>query len=103
MFTLLSLVLPKEPLQIALRSLQTDDEQLQGTALEYLESVLPPQIRFRLWPFLERKPLTSQTRPRNEIIADLLRSHVSIMLNLDELRRSSDVGRVLSDPAQRRV
>jgi ATP:ADP antiporter, AAA family len=91
-FTLLSLVLPKEPLQIALRSLQTDDEQLQGTALEYLESVLPVQIRFRLWPFLERKPVTSSTRPRSEIIADLLRSHVSIMLNLDELRRAQ-VGR----------
>ena len=103
-FTLLSLVLLKEPLQIALRSLQTDDQLLQGTALEYLESVLPPQIRFRLWPFLERKPVTRSTRPRSEIIADLLRSHVSIMLNLDELRRgSADVGRVLSDPAPRRV
>ena len=56
-FTLLSLVLPQEPLQIAFRSLQTDDEQLQGTALEYLESVLPAQIRFRLWPFLERRPV----------------------------------------------
>jgi hypothetical protein len=87
-FTLLSLVLQKEPVQIALRSLQTDDDQLQGTALEYLESVLPPQIRFRLWPFLERKPVTSSTRPRSEIIQELLRSHVSIMLSLDELRRA---------------
>ena len=54
-FTLLSLVLPREPLQIAFRSLHTDDEQLQGTALEYLESVLPPAIRQRLWPFIERR------------------------------------------------
>ena len=46
-FTLLSLVLQREPLQIAFRSLQTDDEQLQGTALEYLEGVLPPPIRQR--------------------------------------------------------
>lgn len=89
-FTLLSLVLPKEPLQIALRSLQTDDEQLEGTALEYLESVLPAPIRLRLWPFLERRPASSSTRPRREIIAELLRSHVSIKLNLDELRRSSE-------------
>ena len=57
-FTLLSLVLPREPLQIAFRSLHTDDEQLQGTALEYLEGVLPPPIRQRLWPFLERRPVT---------------------------------------------
>jgi ATP:ADP antiporter, AAA family len=88
-FTVLSLVLQKEPLQIALRSLQTDDEQLQGTALEYLESVLPAPIRLRLWPFLEYKPIIESTRPRNEIIAELLRSNLSILLNLDELRRSS--------------
>ena len=52
-FTLLALVLPREPLQIAFRSLQTDDQQLQGTALEYLDGMLPPRIRERLWPFLE--------------------------------------------------
>ena len=55
-FTLLSLVLPREPLQIAFRSLQTDDEHLRGTALEYLEGVLPAPIRQRLWPFLEQRP-----------------------------------------------
>ena len=52
-FTLLSLVLPAEPLQIAFRGLHTDDQNLRGTALEYLEGVLPPAIRDRLWPFLE--------------------------------------------------
>ena len=44
-FTLLSLVLPAEPLQIAFRGLHTDDPNLRGTALEYLEGVLPPAIR----------------------------------------------------------
>ena len=39
-FTLLSLVLPTEPLQIAFRGLHTDDQNLQGTALEYLEGML---------------------------------------------------------------
>ena len=34
-FTLLSLVLPREPLQIAFRGLHTDDEKLRGTVLEY--------------------------------------------------------------------
>ena len=40
-FTLLSLVLPKEPLQIAFRGLYIEDRNLQGTALEYLEGILP--------------------------------------------------------------
>lgn len=90
-FTLLSLALPREPLQIAFRSLHTDDEYLQGTALEYLESVLPPRIRQRLWPFLELRSVgpNRPARPREEVIAELLQSHHSIMLNLEELRLRS--------------
>jgi hypothetical protein len=86
-FTLLSLVLPREPLQIAFRSLQTEDAHLQGTALEYLEGVLPAPIRQGLWPFLEGRPARRPARSRDEIISDLLRSHHSIMLNLQELRQ----------------
>jgi hypothetical protein len=51
-FTLLSLVLPAEPLRVAFRGLHADDARLRGTALEYLEAVLPWSIRDRLWPFL---------------------------------------------------
>lgn len=88
-FTLLSLVLPREPLQLAFRGLQTDDAHLRGTALEYLDSVLPPQIRQRLWPFLEYRPTRRDSRPPEEAIAALLRSNKSIMLNLEELRKRS--------------
>ena len=86
-FTLLSLVLEREPLQIAFRSLQSDDEYLRGTALEYLESVLPSPIRVRLWPFLEQQPTARGARPRDEVMAELLRSNHSAVLNLEELRR----------------
>jgi hypothetical protein len=55
-FTLLSLILPREPLKIAFRGLQTDNQQLRGTSLEYLEGILPPAIRTALWPFLEAPP-----------------------------------------------
>jgi AAA family ATP:ADP antiporter len=87
-FTLLSLVLPTTPLQIAYRGLHTDDSTLRGTALEYLEGVLPPDIRERLWPFLGDGPdRLRQARSRDEILADLLRSNESIVMNLEELRR----------------
>ena len=87
-FTMLSLVLPPEPLQIALRGLHAGDENLRGTALEYLESVLPPTIREPLWPFLEdHRPAGRTVRPREEILADLVRSNHSIMLNLEEIKR----------------
>jgi hypothetical protein len=87
-FTLLSLVLPSTPLQIAYRGLHTNDPELRGTALEYLEGVLPADIRERLWPFLGDGPaVRPQSRSRDEILADLLRSNESIVMNLEELRR----------------
>ena len=87
-FTLLSLVLHREPLQIAFRGLHVEDRVLRGTALEYLESVLPQGIRSRLWPFLEdSRPSGRPRRTRDQIVADLVRSNDSIMLNLAELER----------------
>lgn len=88
-FRLLSFILPKEPLRVAYRGLHTDDAHLRGTALEYLETVLPVEIRDRLWPFLEdrrRKPRPEE-RSIEEVVATLLRSHESIELNLADLRK----------------
>ena len=92
-FVLLSLVLPATPLQIAYRGLHTSDPALRGTALEYLEGVLPPDIRNRLWPFLGTSaPVKVGARGRDEILADLLRSNDSIVMNLQELRRRRGAG-----------
>src|SRR4029450_10740004 len=52
-FRLLSLSLPREPLHIAFQALHTEDTYLRGTALEYLESILPTGIREELLHFLE--------------------------------------------------
>jgi ATP:ADP antiporter, AAA family len=90
-FTVLSLVLPSEPLKIAFRGLHADDHNLRGIALEYLESILPPVVRDPLWPFLEdRRPAGRLEKPREDILADLLRSNHSIMLNLEEIKRRSE-------------
>jgi ATP:ADP antiporter, AAA family len=79
-FTLLSLVLPSEPLQIAFRSLHSEDRRLRGTALEYLETVLPPAIRQRLWPYLVEGRPRRPVPPHSEIIASLLRANPSVTL-----------------------
>jgi len=91
-FTLLALILPTEPLRIAFRGLHTDDQGLRGTALEYLESVLPPNVRERLWPFVEdrRRPRRQAGKPGDEALAELLRSNQSIMINLEELKRRAE-------------
>jgi AAA family ATP:ADP antiporter len=52
-FRILSLILPREPLKIAYRGLHSSDEHLKGMALEYLDSVLPEQVRRMISPILE--------------------------------------------------
>ncbi len=103
-FTLLSVALPTDALQIAFRGLHTDDQHLRGTALEYLESTLPPSIRDRLWPFLEdnrprgaaQKPAAAPgapaEKPKEAVLEELLHSNQSIMLNLAELRKKMESG-----------
>jgi hypothetical protein len=90
-FTLLSFMLPKEPLRVAFRGLHTKDEGLRGTALEYLESVLPSPVRESLWPFLEdeRAP-EAPRRPSAQVLEDLMRSSASIDLHLSALPRARD-------------
>jgi hypothetical protein len=90
-FTLLSLVLPRDPLRIAFRGLYAGDPMLRGTALEYLESVLPPPIRDVLWPYLDTDGVTRakemrMPRERHEVLQDLLRSNQSIQISLEALR-----------------
>lgn len=95
-FTLLSLVLPRATVQLAFHGLHTDDPHLRGTALEYLETVLPDQVRQRLWPFLEDRDSRPRRagRPAEDVVRELLASRESIVLALDVARRR------LSDPRQ---
>lgn len=70
-FTILSLHLEREPLRMAFRALHHEDTKYRGTALEYLDTVLPPEIRNLVWPFLgETAPLPSARAPQ-ELLADL--------------------------------
>jgi AAA family ATP:ADP antiporter len=48
-FSLLSMVLPREPLEAAFRALRSSDPELRALTLEYFEGVLPPPVLVRLW------------------------------------------------------
>ncbi|HMB70085.1 MAG TPA: hypothetical protein VKU85_12270, partial [bacterium] len=98
-FTLLSLVYPARPLRIAYRGLHTGDEALRGTSLEYLESILPPEIRECLWPFLDDRRSPESRAPTKDALDSLLASHDTIQLRLDELRRSPDEPTTAPDDA----
>ena len=87
-FAVLSLVLPRQPLQIAFQGLHTDDPHLRGTALEYLETALPPAVREKLWPFIGDRPMRpAAERPREQVVAELMASRSSIMMNLEDVNK----------------
>jgi hypothetical protein len=73
-FTILSLMLDRDPLRMAFRALTSGDDALRGTALEYLENVLPPEIRDALWPYVtgRRRPARATQRTAQEVLKDLL-------------------------------
>src|SRR5262249_45829592 len=86
-FTLLSLVLPRSNLQIAYQGLNVGDPMLRGTALEYLDAVLPPSLRDTLWPYLsDEPPRKGPRRTKEEIVADLSQLNESVVIRIEEIR-----------------
>jgi hypothetical protein len=91
-FRLLSLVFEKAPLRVALRGLHTDDAYLRGTALEYLENLLPDDIFNRLSKFLpEDRPLPqpSERQGKRDPRSELMLSRQSIEINLENLKKKA--------------
>jgi hypothetical protein len=73
--TLLSLALGPEVMSSSLRALYGSDENLRGTGLEYLQTVLPERIRATLWPRIPSDTSTSRAaRPSQDLADELLRS-----------------------------
>jgi hypothetical protein len=75
-FALLSLSLTRGSMELVRQGLRTEDRKLRGTALEYLESLLPDAVR---------APLVEALAERAEPRGDLSRTETQL---LDELKRS---------------
>lgn len=75
-FTLLGLAFDAEAIELARRALSAGDPKLRGTALEYLEHVVPEPVRAGIWPYLQagRPPRAAVERSASEIVDDLRRS-----------------------------
>ena len=79
-FTLLGLILDHEAIQLSLHAITHGDTNLRGTALEYLENVLPERVRTSLWRYIRGPVAVKKTQRSNtEIVNDLLRSARSIL------------------------
>jgi ATP:ADP antiporter, AAA family len=87
-FDLLALALEREPVRIAARAFGTEDAYMRGTALEYLETVLPTRLFSALRPLLAAPGLPpARRRPPAEVRADLIRAGTTMTVSLDEVRR----------------
>jgi hypothetical protein len=70
-FVLLSLVLEREPLRTASSALRGEDVALKGTALEYLENVLPVDVSRALMALVGVAPPTGRIRALQDVLSDL--------------------------------
>jgi len=87
-FNLLALALEREPVRIAARAFGTDDVYVRGTALEYLETVLPAPLFSAFQPLLTATgPPPARRRKPADPRAELLRAGATMTVSLDELRR----------------
>src|SRR5262249_30828213 len=87
-FNLLALALEREPVRIAARAFNTEDDYVRGTALEYLETVLSPRLFSAFRPLLSTAGAPpARRRSPDDIRADLIRAGATMTVSLDELRR----------------
>jgi hypothetical protein len=85
-FNLLALVLEREPVRIAALAFDSDDMYLRGTALEYLETVLPSGIFAALVPRLSAAPVpVLHKRGAATVRAELLEAAATIRVSRKHL------------------
>ncbi len=80
-FRLITLVLDPEPVRAAYHGIVLKDDQLKDFALEYLEQVLPVDIKHKLWPFIgdiseHRRRQTIRSVDR--VVSDLMDSNATL-------------------------
>jgi ATP:ADP antiporter, AAA family len=91
-FNLLALAFEREPVRIASRAVDAEDAYVRGTALEYLETILPARVFSSLRKHLAAPAGAAPQRPRptDEVRAELIRAGATMTVSLEELRRQLD-------------
>jgi hypothetical protein len=72
-FSLLKLAYDSDALELARRAMAGTNSKLRGTALEYLENVLPVGLRSTLFQLLNAEP-PAASRPQNELLDEMKRT-----------------------------
>jgi hypothetical protein len=86
-FALMALVYEAEPLRLAFAALGSTDVRLRGTGLEYLEVVVPPDLRAQLRPLLDDTGAVKRAaRPQRAVLDELMASRESLHLSPEDMR-----------------
>jgi ATP:ADP antiporter, AAA family len=90
-FALLALCITRGSLELVRQGLKTDDRKLRGTALEYLESLLPEPVRGPLVHALAQRPEPRGGELRSETqLLDELKRSIRVDLSPQTLAREPD-------------
>ena len=85
LFNMLGIIFGSNVMDICYESLQVEDPTIRGTALEYLENLLPQNVRTPLWPLIESGHIeTKSDRSSQEIMHDLMQA-LSAVKNRDPI------------------
>ena len=86
-FRLLSLVLDPDAVRAAYQGIESNNERLLSLALEYLEQVLPGDVKDRLWPFigdLTERQRERALRPLDRVVDDLVKTGATLFQSAEE-------------------
>jgi ATP/ADP translocase len=86
-FRLLSLILDPDAVRAAYQGIVSDDDRLSSLALEYLEQVLPKDVKDRLWPFigdLTERQREQASRPIGDVVEDLVKTEATLFQSEEE-------------------
>jgi ATP/ADP translocase len=96
-FRLLSLVLEPEVVKSAFNGVLLDDERLKSFSLEYLEQVLPADVRKKLWPFIgdvSEYQREKSLRSLDDVVSDLIKTGATLF---SDAEHREALKRVLED------
>ncbi len=86
-FRLLTLVLEPEVVRAAFHGIVLADEKLKSYSLEFLEQVLPADVRSRLWPFIgdvSQYKRERSLRSLDEVVSDLLSTGATLFVDVQD-------------------
>ncbi len=84
-FSLLALVLPREPVRTAFRALHSGDRALMDLALEYMDRAVPPAVKATLWPVLAGRAEAIPEDVREKAARDILLTERGLLAALKRI------------------